>query len=356
MPVPLENILYSARRFNASDIHLIAGLPPTWRVNGEIVIADAEPLSEDDLRNLMNEQLNEEQKTVLHKEMALCYSKNIEDLGRFRITIYFRNGSPEMAIRTCSDQILTRAELGLPVTIDQLLEKPSGLILVTGPTGSGKTTTLNYMIDSINSSRKCKIITIEDPIEYVHYHKKALVVQQELYTDVTSFNTGLIHILRQDPDVIGIGEMRNLDTIATALTAAETGHLVIATLHTSSVTQTVERIVDVFPPEQQPQVSLQLANSLQGIITQQLLPTIDKKSRALAYEMIVIDNAARHIIRENESYKLYSLLETGAKKGAVTMDSSLCALYEKGLISYDAMLSKAAHADSIRHKYNRLEV
>lgn len=356
MSVPLENILYSARRYSASDIHLIAGLPPTWRVNGEILVADAEPFSEVELHDMIFEQLNEEQKGVLHEKMALCYSRSIKDLGRFRITIYYRNGSPEMAIRTCSDQILTRTQLGLPATVDQLLEKPSGLILVTGPTGSGKTTTLNYMIDSINSSRKCKIITIEDPIEYVHYHKKSLVVQQELYTDVTTFNAGLVHILRQDPDVIGIGEMRNYDTIATALTAAETGHLVIATLHTSSVTQTVERIVDVFPPEQQPQISLQLANSIQGIITQQLLPTIDKKLRVLAYEMIVIDNAARNIIRGNESYKLYSLLETGSKRGTVTMDSSLCALYEKGLISYDTMLSKATHADSIRHKYNRSEV
>ena len=203
------------------------------------------------------------------------------------------------------------------------------------------------MIDYINSTRSGKIITIEDPIEYVHEHKKGIIIQQELHTDVTSFQSGLHHVLRQDPDVIGIGEMRNMDTIATALTAAETGHLVIATLHTSSVPQTVERIISVFPPGQQQQVIFQLANSLQGIIAQQLVPSIDKKHRVLACELLIATPGIRNILRSNEGYKLYTVLETSSKHGMCTMDASLCTHYDRGEISYDALMSRVVQQDQV---------
>lgn len=354
--VSLEQILYSARNYNASDIHLIAGLPPAWRINGEIVVGEAEPFSADDLKRLAEAGLSTNQREELERRLALCYSLNDPELGRFRVSIYLRNGSPELAIRVCSELIRSREELGLPSEIEGLLDRPSGLILITGATGSGKTTTMNYMIDQINSRRRGKIITIEDPIEYVHHHKQSLIVQQELNSDVISFEDGLIHILRQDPDVIGIGEMRNIDTIATALTAAETGHLVIATLHTASAVNTVERIVGVFPPSQQAQVTLQLANSLQGIITQQLVPTIGNRGRMLAWELLLVDNPERYIIRENESHKLYTQIETGARRGMRTMDASLKMLYEQGVISYDTLLSHSAHPESLREKYNKTEV
>ncbi len=354
--VSLTQILYTARKYGASDIHLLAGLPPAWRINGDIVLAEAEPFSPDELRLLAEKPLNEAQLKNLHQDMSLCYSQTVPGLGRFRVSIYLRNGSPELAIRLCSTEIKTREELGIPAEIDDLLERPSGLILITGATGTGKTTTLNYMIDQINSRRRCKIITIEDPIEYVHPHKQSLIVQQELYTDVVSFEAGLIHILRQDPDVIGIGEMRNYDTIATALTAAETGHLVIATLHTSSVVNTIERIVGVFPPSQQPQIVLQLANTLQGVMTQQLLPTVGNNGRALAYEFLLVDLACRNIIRENEPHKLYTQIETGSKRGMCTMDSSLSTLYERGIIGYDTLLTRCIHPDNVRQRYNRKNV
>jgi len=351
MKVSMDQILYSAHIYGASDIHLLAGLPPAWRVNGSIILGEAEPFTSEELTELVMEPLSAVQKEKLEKDMALCYSL-VHETGRYRVAIYLRNGKPELAIRVCSTDIRTRTELGLPPQIDELIDKPSGLVLVTGPTGSGKTTTLNYLIDQINSRRSCKIIMIEDPIEYVHAHKKALIVQQELYTDVTSFNTGLIHILRQDPDVICVGEMRDYDTIATALTAAETGHLVFATLHTPGIVQTVERIISVFSADQQPQIIQQLANSLQGILSQQLIPTIDQKARVLAYELLLMDPAVRNIIRERQFHQLYTQLETGQKRGLCTLDHSLQNLYEAGKISYDSLLSHAIYPEAFRAHYN----
>lgn len=349
----IESILYSARGYGASDIHLLAGLPPCFRINGEIILGEAQPFSEDELKVLIDSLINDEQRKVFHKEMQLCFSINHEVHGRFRTSIYLRNGSPELAIRLCNSHVWTRDEIGLPKVVDSMLEHPSGLILITGPTGSGKTTTLNYMVDYLNSSRNGKIITIEDPIEFVHEHKKGIIVQQELFTDVTSFQSGLHHILRQDPDIIGVGEMRNMDTIATALTAAETGHLVIATLHTSNVYHTVERIIGVFPPGQQEQIVLQLANCLQGIIAQQLVPSIDKTKRMLAYELLLATPGVRNILRNNEAHRLYTVLETNTKQGMCTMDSQLCTLYDRGEISYDALMSRVVHQEQVRSRYNK---
>ena len=350
------SILYSARSYGASDIHLVAGLPPAFRINGEIVMGEADLLTKEEMKKMVDGLLNDEQKKTLKETMQLCFSMSDEELGRFRVSIYHRNGSPEFSIRMCNATVKSREDLGLPKELELMLDRPSGIILVTGPTGVGKTTTLNYMIDYINCSRSGKIITIEDPIEFVHDHKKCIVVQQELKTDVVSFQSGLVHVLRQDPDVIGIGEMRDHETIETALTAAETGHLVIATLHTPNVHQTIERIIGAFPPAQQPQIVMQLSNSIQGIIAQQLVPAIDKKNRFLAYEFLSANTAVRNIIRENESYKLNSIIETGSKSGMKTMDSSLSDLYEKGMISFDSLLSRAVHHDAIRMKYNRSKV
>jgi len=348
----IASLLKAARTYNASDIHVIAGLAPALRVNGEILLAQMDALTTDEIAESLDTILNDEQKDALKKNLQLCFSV-CSEYGRFRVSIYFRNARPEMAIRMCSEHVASRKELALPSELDEMINRPSGLILLTGPTGVGKTTTMNYMIDKINCSRRCKIVTIEDPIEFVHEHKNAIIVQQELHTDVLSFSAALVHVLRQDPDVICIGEMRDYETISTALTAAETGHLVIATLHTPDACQTVERIIGVFPPSQQNQVVLQLANSLVGIFSQQLLTTVDKKARVLAYELLQCTPAVRHIIRENESHKLYTILETNQKLGMRTMDWSLSELYEKGLISYDMLLSKAAHPDDLRKKYNK---
>lgn len=351
-----DQLLEAARMNKASDMHLVVGLPPALRVNGEIIMARGQELTANTLRSLVDEILNEKQKSVLSDEMQLCFSMNNDAYGRFRISIYHRGGHPEMAVRICNQEIQEKETLRLPDEIDSWLSKPSGLILITGPTGVGKTTSMNYMIDYVNSNRRCKIVTIEDPVEFIHPHKNAIVIQQELFTDVLSFPSALVHVLRQDPDVIAIGEMRDYETISTALTAAETGHLVIATLHTPDVSQTMERIIGVYPPSQQSQVLVQLANSLQGVISQQLVQTVDLNSRVLAYELLICNTAVRNVIRSNECYKLSSILETGSSLGMQTMDTSLMDLYEKGLISYDSMLSRSSNQDDIRKKYNKNDV
>ena len=336
--IELKKILALARRENASDIHIVVNLPPMFRINGEIVLADRPPLSKEDSARLCFELLNEEQKKKFEQDWQLCCSLYEQELGRFRVSIYYHAGNPEMSIRPVMDQIRTREELRLPKEIEDFTRLASGLILVTGPTGSGKTTTLNYMIDLINSERRCKIIAIEDPVEFIHRQKKAIIVQQELYTDVKSFSSALIHVLRQDPDVICIGEMRDLETTETALIAAETGHLVIATCHTSNTLQTVERIVSIFPEKQQPQIFMQLANCLQGIIAQKLVPSADKKQRILATELLIMNPPARKHIRDRQLFQLMSIIQMGRKKGMHSMDDSLIDLYDAGEISYDAAI------------------
>ena len=346
----MQKILALARRANASDIHIVAGLPPLFRINGEIILSDSGPLSPEDTKRMSYSLLNEEQTKVFEDEWQICCSVFEEQFGRFRVSIYYQSHNPEMALRPVMDQIRTREELSLPEEIEDLTRLSSGLVLVTGPTGSGKTTTLNYMIDLINSERRCKIITVEDPVEYVHSQKKAIIVQQELYTDVKTFGNALIHVLRQDPDVICVGEMRDLDTTATALTAAETGHLVIATCHTPNAFQTIERIVSIFPASQQPQIVTQLANCLKGILAQRLIPTADKKSRALATEFLLVEAPAQRHIREQEFHQLVSVIQTGRKKGMHTMDDSLYDLYQAGDISYEAAINNSSRSSHMRER------
>lgn len=343
----LDRLLSAVKEFDASDLHLVAGVPPAFRVNGEIIIADEDALTEQEVEQMANGLLNEQQKKKFEQEWELCISLLHPASGRLRATFYKRNGHPEMSLRFCGERIASREELGLPEKIDDLARKPNGLVLITGPTGAGKTTTLNYLVDLINGERRCKIVTIEDPIEFVHENKRAIVVQQEVLTDVRSFNRALIHVLRQDPDVIVVGEMRDHEAISTALTAAETGHLVLATMHSPNVSHAMERMVGVFDGNSQRQIILQLSNALQGIIAQDLLPAADRTRRVLAYELIVANGAVRNLIRENQLHQLENTIQTGRKEGMTLMDNCLHDLYCKCLITYDTAVSRARHPDRI---------
>ena len=282
-----DKILRGARRCGASDIHLIRGISPAFRINGEVRLLEGDALEEEFLRGMIDGLLNERHREIFARDWQLCFSRHWPDVGRFRASVYLHAGVPEMAIRLCEVAIRPRDELGLPPIVDELARLPNGLILVTGATGNGKTTTLNYIVDLINRQRRAKIVTIEDPVEYVHHNQSSIIVQQEVLTDTPSFRQALTHVLRQDPDVIVIGEMRDLETVTTAMTAAETGHLVLATLHTPDVVQTIQRIFSVFPHEQQNNIMYQLANTLQAIVAQRLLPRTDGAGRILACEVCI---------------------------------------------------------------------
>ncbi len=348
----LDKLLASATDSRASDLHLIAGVPAAFRINGDIIFVDEDALSSAEVSEMAYSLLSEEQRDQFDKEWEICISIPHNVAGRIRATLYRRNGHPELSIRFCGERIPSREELGLPLRIDDLARRPNGLVLITGPTGAGKTTTLNYMIDLINSERRCKIVTVEDPIEFVHRNKRAIVVQQEVLTDTKSYNRALIHVLRQDPDVIVVGEMRDHEAIAAALTAAETGHLVLATLHSPNVSHAFERITGVFEGAAQRQIIMQLANSLQGIIAQDLLPSADRSSRVLAYELLIANNAVRNLIRENNKHMLDTAMQTGGKDGMVLMDACIYDLYCRALITYDTALSRARHPDRMSKRAN----
>jgi twitching motility protein PilT len=344
---PLDRLLIEAAENGASDLHLIAGVPPACRVNGDILLGEGDGLTVEALAEMAAGLLSAEQRAQFDREWELCVSMTHPVAGRIRVTFYRRNGHPELSIRFCGQQIPTREELGLPAKLDELACRSNGLILITGPTGSGKTTTLNYLIDLINRERRCKIVTIEDPIEFVHRNKRAIVVQQEVLTDTRSFSKALIHVLRQDPDVIVVGEMREQEAISAALTAAETGHLVLATMHSPNVLHAFERITGVFEGSTQRQIIMQLANSLQAIIAQDLLPSVDRSRRVLGYELLVATGAVRNLIRENHKHMLETTIQTGGKDGMILMDACLHDLYCKCLISYDTALSHATNPDRI---------
>jgi len=345
----LEQILKGARKRGASVVHLVRGVAPVLRINGDIVVAQGAPLDDQSLRSLVEQILPPKQRAVLEEKWQLCFSRHWEGLGRFRTSIYYHAGCPELSIRLCETVIRSAEELHLPRIIEDLTQLPNGLILVTGPTGTGKTTTLNYMIDTINRHRRAKIVTIEDPVEYVHENQRSIIIQQEVQTDVHSFREALIHVLRQDPDVIVIGEMRDLETIETVLVAAETGHLVLATLHTPDTVQTIQRIYSVFPADQQNAIIVQLATTLQAVIAQKLLPRSNGKERVLACEILVATPAIRKHIREREEHHIYSEIQTGRKHQMQTMDGVLLDLYQRGEITYDIALSHAREPAYIRH-------
>lgn len=346
----LDRLIGSANDAGASDLHLISGVPPAFRINGEIIIAEEESLSSEAVTQMAYSLLNDDQREKFDREWELCVSMLHAAAGRIRITFYRRNGHPEMSIRFCGERIATREELGLPAKIDELARKPNGIVIITGPTGAGKTTTLNYLVNLLNQERRCKIVTIEDPIEFIHENRRAIIVQQEVLTDTHSFNRALIHVLRQDPDVIVVGEMRDHETVATALAAAETGHLVLATLHSPNVQHALERIIGVFEGAAQRQIILQLANALQGMLAQDLLPSTDRTSRVLAYELLIANGAVRNLIRENQMHQLENVIQTGAKDGMVLMDNCLYDLYCKCQITYDTALNRARNAERITRR------
>lgn len=326
-------LLATTIELKASDLHLTVGMPPTVRVNGKLHRIGDQPLGREDTIALVEQVLNEEQKNTLEQNGEVDFAYSMPDLGRFRVNAYTQRGSYSMAIRAISSSIRSMDQLGLPPVLKELALKQRGLILVTGPTGSGKTTTLASMIDYINKNRQSHILTLEDPIEYLHRHQQSIVNQREIGQDSKSFANALRAALRQDPDVILVGEMRDLETISTAITAAETGHLVMATLHTIGAAKTIDRVIDVFPPHQQQQIRVQLSAVLEGIISQQLIPTTDGEGRVAAHEIMTTNPAIKNLIREGKNHQIQNLIQTGSKFGMQTMDASLAELCKQMRIS-----------------------
>jgi twitching motility protein PilT len=328
---------------NASDLHVTVGTPPVVRVRGEVQRLDEyAPLSADDTQQILYRILSSEQQKHFELNRQLDFSHSIPGLARFRVNIYFQRESVGAAFRLIPAELKTLEELGIPSSLHQLAEKPRGLVLVTGPTGSGKSTTLAALIDEINRNRSEHILTIEDPIEFLHRHKRCIVNQREIGPDATSFAEALRAALRQDPDVILVGEMRDLETIATALTAAETGHLVFGTLHTQSAPSTIDRIIDVFAAEQQEQIRIQIANSLQGVVTQALLPTADGAGRVPALEILLPDDAVRNLIRQGKVEQIYSVMQTNTSRGMQTMEQSLTELILRRVVDFEVGLSRSS--------------
>ena len=336
----ITTLLKLTEEKGASDLHITVGNPPILRIDGQLVVADLPVLDKEATRNLVYSMLNDEQKAIFERDKELDFSFALKDMDRFRINIHIQKGNTEAALRRVPRKIPAIDELGLPDVVYDFVQKPNGLVLVTGPTGTGKSTTLASMINFINESRRDLIVCIEDPIEFIYTSRKSIIKQRELYSDTHSFPEALKRVLRQDPDVIVVGEMRDLSTIATTLTAAETGHLVLATLHTPDAPQTIQRIIDVFPPHQQRQVTVQLAECLQGVISQVLVSRADTKGRILATEVMVSTPGIRNLIRENDIAQIPSLLQMGAQHGMNTMDKSLKILYKKGIITKDTAISK----------------
>lgn len=321
----------------ASDLHITVGVPPVIRVNGELNAIDEDKLFPQDTEKYARELLQSKFDEYC-KKGELDFSYSVAGIGRFRINVYKQRGSDAIAIRNVGLKIPELKDLKFPKSIDEVIEAQRGLILVTGPTGSGKSTTLAAMINEINSKRKAHIITLEDPIEYMHKHNKSIINQREIGRDSNSYTTALKAILREDPDVILIGEMRDLETISIAITAAETGHLVFSTLHTIGAAKTIDRVIDVFPPFQQQQIKIQLAAVIKGIVSQQLIPTEDNTGRIAALEIMISTPAIQNLIREGKTHQLQSLIQTGNKYGMKTMDMSLTELYKKGVISKESAL------------------
>jgi twitching motility protein PilT len=344
----LNDYLFDAVRMGASDLHVTVGLPPMVRVSGQVQPLDYEPFTSNVTRELIYDILSNEQRQRLENDWELDISYTLPRTARFRVNVYFQKGSLGAAFRTIPREVKSLGELGLPQAVKDLTEKPRGLVLVTGPTGSGKSTTLASMIDRINETRNEHIMSVEDPIEFLHNHKKCIVNQREVNQDTKSFAQALKHVLRQDPDVILVGEMRDLETISLAVTAAETGHLVFGTLHTQDAPQTVDRIIDVFPSHQQDQIRTQLANALQGIITQTLIPRRDGSGRAVAAEVLVPTPGVRNLIREGKNHQIYSAMQTGGKFGMQTMDASLVDLMRRGIISREEAEKRSSNPEELR--------
>ncbi|HEV7884112.1 MAG TPA: type IV pilus twitching motility protein PilT [Solirubrobacteraceae bacterium] len=349
MSFDFADLLLEVIERNASDLHLTAGAHPTVRVRGHLLALEDYPvLTTERTREIVYSVLTNDQRQRLETDWQIDFAYAIPGRARFRVNAYYQRGAIGAAFRLIPFSIKTLDQLGLPAVMHELARKPRGFVLVTGPTGSGKSTSLAAVINEINETRSDHIMTIEDPIEFLHSHKKCLVNQREIGSDAQSFGAGLKSALRQDPDVILVGEMRDLETIHTALTAAETGHLVFATLHTQDTPQTIDRIIDVFPASQQQQVRVQLSVALQGIITQQLLPTADGAGRVAACEVLLATPAIRNLIREGKTHQIYSSLQTGASVGMQTMDAALATLVRAGKITQQLAESRSSTPEELR--------
>lgn len=343
----IEILLEDVIKKKASDLHIQVGLPPMLRIDSELVaVTGAVPLNEETIESLIFSILDDEQKQILLKDKEYDFSFAFGDLGRFRVNAFHERGNLAAALRLIPNDIPTLEQLGLPEVVNKFAEYPRGLVLVTGPTGSGKSTSLASLVQKINYEQSKHIITIEDPIEYTHTSKKSIVVQREVHYDTYSFSAALRSALREDPDVVLLGEMRDLETIASAITIAETGHLVFATLHTNSASQSVDRMIDVFPPHQQAQIRSQLANILMAICSQRLIPVIGG-GRLAAAEIMIANPAVRNIIREGKSHQLESVIQTGAEFGMQSMDHTLVGLIKAGTISYDVAREYAVDLDEL---------
>jgi twitching motility protein PilT len=349
MDIDFAAVLTRMVEERASDVHITAGFPPAMRVRGRIQpMEDFPQLTAQHTREIVYSILNNDQRKRFENNLQLDLAYAVPGVARFRVNCYFQRGAISAAFRLIPFEIKTIESLGLPLVLEDFTRKPRGFVLVTGPTGSGKTTSLASMVDLINREREEHILTIEDPIEYLHRHNKCIVNQREVGADATDFASALKSALREDPDVILVGEMRDLETISTAITAAETGHLVFATLHTQSTSQTIDRIIDVFPPAQQQQIRMQLSIALAGVVTQQLLPTADGASRIAAAEVLVPTPAIRNLIREGKTHQIYSALQTSAAAGMQTMDAHLAHLVRQGKITRALAESRASVPEELK--------
>ena len=350
MPLEMADLLQLVLDEGASDLHLPAGSPPVLRIHGGMTPLDTEPLTPEDTERLMKSITSEVNQQKLSEEGGVDFGFAFGEAARFRVSVFRQKGVIGIVMRTISNDLLTLEQIGLPPAIKDILFRPRGLVLVTGPTGSGKSTTLASMIDVINVERDCHIITVEDPIEFYHEHKLSVLTQREIGVDVPDFAEALRRALRQDPDVILVGEMRDLETIGAAITAAETGHLVFGTLHTTGAAETVDRIVDAFPTDQQEQVRTQLAASLICVLSQVLLPRADKSGRIAAFEIMLTTPSIAALIRDNKTYRITSDIQTGAKFGMNTLDTHLLSIYLEGKISYGELITKCKDPEGIIQK------
>lgn len=346
----IEEMLRIAKDAGASDLHITVGVPPKMRVNGKLITMDFPKMLPADTEKLIPEIMNEKQRIRFEEKGEHDMSFSIPNLGRYRVNAYKQRGSVAIALRLVGTQVPAPELLGVPKSVIDLYQKKRGLILVTGPTGSGKSTTLAAIIDKINNNRECHVITLEDPIEYLHQHKMSMVNQREIGLDSQSYANALRAALREDPDVILVGEMRDFETISVAITAAETGHLVLSTLHTIGAASTVDRVIDVFPPHQQQQIRVQFANVLEAVVSQQLIPKVDGMGRVAAFEVLHANHAVRNLIREGKSHQLMSVMQTNRKMGMIAMDEAIQQLYYDGKISRDMAIQFAQDSDGMENK------
>ena len=352
--IPVPELLEVVLERGASDLHLTAGAPPTLRVHGDLERLEEYPvLTPRALQGMIYAILPQKMRERFEQELELDMSYSLVGKARFRVNVYLQRDSIGAAFRLIPYEIKNIDDLELPSVVADLARYPRGFVVVTGPTGSGKSTTLASMVDIVNRERQAHIMTVEDPIEFLHKHNRCIVNQREVGADTHSFSQALKHVLRQDPDVILVGEMRDLETISTALTAAETGHLVFATLHTQDAPQTVDRVIDVFPAHQQQQIRVQLATSLQGVVTQQLVPLVGGQGRTVAAEIMVATPAVRNLIREGKVHQIYSAMQAGARYGMRSMDQSLAELVRAGRITFDVALERAANPEDLRRLLGR---